>query len=253
MKRELTLSLISCTLAGVASGGTILSDEFDDPTGGQVITLVNGGLFTVGNNTATGLKAFAGSRMIYTSIQDSLPGGNSVETAVNTLTSPGNFQLSSTINVDAVATIDYGTDETTPYFNLSPYTGFALKGVLNDVPTTYHIVLLSAGGISESSISVSSGFSGDLFFPWDQFKDGGDPDFPFPSADRAHLEWIQVGIDPQRGGDVSINAITAVPEPISTGCVSGLALVAVGAWHRNQRRSVVHPVPVEEPQENSPS
>jgi hypothetical protein len=217
-------ALIMCMVLWGIGGGTSWADTidaFDSPVGGQSVTILNGIAGSTASSLATGLPTLGGSRKISIEVESILPGGNQTEAAINTFTTPSNYQLTQSTTVNGFGLIIYDANSAGLNADLSGFAGLRLAGVVNDFLTPFSLTLETFG--TGSSSTTNSILSGDL-------------DFLFSSlvgtANLTDIDRITIKIDPQMGGDVKIDNITTfVPIP-ATMLLFGSGLLGLVGWRR---------------------
>jgi|GEM_PF-6781653 len=227
--RLLSLFALAGLVASPAAAVTII-DLFDEPPGGQSVTLTNPNAGDVSpNSVVTGLAGVAGgSRGLQLTAQDVFAGGSQASAEVNLDTSPGNFQLTNSIRIDSLVRITWDGDGAGLNLDLSSLSDIVLQGVENDLSTTYKVVVSTdGGGSSELTLSPGAGFSGDLVFEFSSLVG---------SVDFADIDSIVLEIDGARGADVIIDAVVSTPEP-TTAAALGLGLLGLGWLGRRRARA----------------
>jgi hypothetical protein len=223
MKRWSSVLALAAWLSAPAGAVPISLDEFSDPAGGQSAQILNGVAGATASSLATGLAAIGGSRQVGVAVQSTSFSGSSALAEVNSLSSAGVFQLSTSVAVDAIGSITYDASGAGLDFDTGGLSVLRLEGVLNDLATTYTFTATTFGGGSSScQITTGPGFAGDVSCALSG------------AADLANLDRIDVSFDPGAGGDLLVGRLVLVPEP-ATALLFGLGAAGL-AWGGRARR-----------------
>lgn len=201
-------------------------DHFNDPAGGQAVQILNGSVGSSAGSLTTGIAAPGGSREIYTEIESILPGGSEVNLKVNTFTTADNLQLENSVNVESFAKVTWDANGAGLNANLTAFAGLGLYDVVIDKDTTFAITITTWGtGSATASVTKAADFIGDINLLWADFAG---------VADVSNIDEIVVNINPDRGGDVAVHSLVAVPEPNAGLAVAGL--LGLGLLLRRTRK-----------------
>ena len=225
--------LVCMVLWGIGGGpvGALTIDDFNSPAAGQVVSLTSQ---APGSRSGSIVDATVpGSiREISIEVQDRT-GSYETKAAINTLATGETYQLTQSSKVDSFGLIIYDGNAVgnvgSLNLDLSGFAGIRLAGVENDFFTPFTLTLETSGGGSSST--ASSILLGDL-------------DFLFSSlvgtATLSDIDRISILVDPQKGGDVTIDGIvtierTVVPVP-ATMLLFGSGLIGLLGYGRKKLR-----------------
>ena len=218
-----SLTTLACLAAAFVSTQAAFAltmiDDFSSGSANMSISTGNQTIFA--NGTMVG-----GDRMMYAQVLGNLF-GLSFDVDVQT----GTLSVTSQSGVDGLAQFGYGYAAGPSFqdmnLNLSSETGFNMMVLSNDQPATVTIAVRSTQQNPSSMIAVTKNLAGNMvntpnLVSWNFSEFAG---FNFSDVDQ-----ILVEINPTNSGDVTIDWVSAVPEPAS------MIAIAAGAGLLAARR-----------------
>lgn len=236
MKRAFLAIAVILIALTVPASATVL-DDFDQPIVGQGGSFGNVGAHAQITTTASGLGlgALGDWRTMdfhIDSVQGnppnpSAPSTGGTDSAYINVTIPDYFLLdSSTYAHDSVRMI-YDNNGAGLGADLSGYQTIRFQGAANSVATTWWLKIMANQFVSLSIGHVlPAGFAGDSDWPLEPYANFG--------IDLSNIYGVEIEIYPQTfGGDASLDAILAIPEPNAALIIAGLC--GLGAVIRRVR------------------
>jgi len=234
MRAKKIITMGGIAAAAVSLQAAVVLDHFIDPIGGHAAEIVNGSSVSSASDTAVGLGLglLGDTREITMDIDSvrplagnpSFPNTGSTETASANRT-PDNYALEAGTHADTSSSIVYD-DGGALSLDLSPFTAIQFFAAANDQDTWYLLTLANAGGSHTESVFQTANFAGSFSIPLAPFS--------LALGGLGGLESLTVTVDPQLyGGDVTIHALIAVPEPNAAWAFAGLC--GLGALVRRFR------------------